>query len=57
MHDGKVRYYSFSNFPAWYAARAQIFAECPGREPAIALQLEYSLVERTVDQEHVPAAI
>ena len=57
VHDGKVRYYGFSDVPAWYAARAQTLAECSGREPAIALQLEYSLVERTIEQEHVPAAI
>jgi len=28
----------------------------PGREPIVALQLEYSLVERTIEREHVPAA-
>ena len=56
MHDGKIRYYGFSDVPAWYAARAQTIAECSGREPAIALQLEYSLVERTIEHEHVPAA-
>jgi len=57
VHDGKIRYYGFSDVPAWYAARAQTFAECWGREPAIALQLEYSLVERTIEQEHVDAAL
>ena len=56
VHDGKIRYYGFSDVPAWYAARAQTLAECSSREPAIALQLEYSLVERNIEQEHVPAA-
>ena len=56
VHQGKIRYYGFSDVPAWYAARGQTLAECSGREPAIALQLEYSLVERTIEQEHVAAA-
>jgi aryl-alcohol dehydrogenase-like predicted oxidoreductase len=57
VRNGKIRYYGFSDVPAWYAARAQTLSECSGREPAIALQLEYSLVERTIEREHVPAAI
>jgi aryl-alcohol dehydrogenase-like predicted oxidoreductase len=56
VHDGKIRYYGFSDVPAWYAARAQTLAQCLGRERAIALQLEYSLAERTIEREHVPAA-
>ena len=56
VREGKIRYYGFSDVPAWYAARAQTLAQCLGREPAIALQLEYSLVERTIEREHVPAA-
>ena len=35
---------------------AQTLAECLGREPIVALQLEYSLVERTIEREHIPAA-
>jgi len=57
VHDGKIRYYGFSDVPAWYAARAATLAECSSREPAIALQLEYSLVERNIEQEHVAAAM
>ncbi|MGA9566288.1 MAG: aldo/keto reductase [Candidatus Korobacteraceae bacterium] len=56
VREGKIRYYGFSDVPAWYAARAQTLAQCHGHEPAIALQLEYSLVERTIELEHVPAA-
>ncbi|HEX8893862.1 MAG TPA: aldo/keto reductase [Terriglobales bacterium] len=57
VHEGKIRYYGFSDVPAWYAARARTLAECSGREPATALQLEYSLVERTIEHEHIPAAL
>ncbi len=35
---------------------AQTLAQCTGLEPVIALQLEYSLVERTIEREHVVAA-
>jgi len=56
VREGKIRYYGFSDVPAWYAARGQTLAECLGREPIVALQLEYSLVERTIEREHIPAA-
>ncbi len=54
---GKVRYIGFSDVPAWYVARAQTLAEQQGRERIAALQLEYSLVERNIEREHVPAAL
>jgi aryl-alcohol dehydrogenase-like predicted oxidoreductase len=56
VHAGKIRHYGFSDVPAWYAARAQTLAACEGKERPIALQLEYSLVERTIEREHVGAA-
>lgn len=56
VKDGKIRHYGFSDVPAWYASRAQTLAEKEGKERLIALQLEYSLVERTIEREHVPAA-
>ena len=54
---GKIRYYGFSDVPAWYAARAYTLAEQQGREKVTALQLEYSLVERNIEREHIPAAL
>src|SRR5262245_10206648 len=54
--SGKVRYVGFSDVPAWYAARAQTIAQFAHSSPAIALQLEYSLAERSIEREHVPAA-
>ena len=54
--SGKIRYYGFSDVPAWYAARALTLAEQQGLDRPIALQLEYSLVERSIEREHIPAA-
>jgi aryl-alcohol dehydrogenase-like predicted oxidoreductase len=53
---GKIRYYGFSDTPAWYVARAKTLAEKEGKAELIALQLEYSLVERNIEREHIPAA-
>lgn len=57
VRSGKVRHVGLSDVPAWYFARAQSLALQHGLEPICALQLEYSLVERTIEREHVPAAI
>ncbi|TQF16674.1 aldo/keto reductase [Myxococcus llanfairpwllgwyngyllgogerychwyrndrobwllllantysiliogogogochensis] len=54
---GKIRYIGLSDVPAWYFARAQTLAEREGWERVVALQLEYSLVERNIEREHIPAAL
>ena len=54
---GKVRYIGFSDTPAWKVAQAQVTAKLRGWTPLIALQLEYSLLERTIEGELVPAAL
>jgi len=56
VREGKIRHFGFSDTPAWYVARAQTLAEKEGKERLIALQLEYSLVERNIEREHIPAA-
>jgi aryl-alcohol dehydrogenase-like predicted oxidoreductase len=56
VRSGKVRYIGFSDAPAWYVARAQTLAEARGWERICAMQLEYSLVERNIEREHLPAA-
>lgn len=53
---GKVRYVAFSDTPAWATARAQTMAELRGWIPITALQLEYSLLERTAEGELIPMA-
>jgi aryl-alcohol dehydrogenase-like predicted oxidoreductase len=57
VRSGKVRAIGLSNIPAWYAAKAQLTARTRGWEPVAALQLEYSLAERAIEREHVPAAL
>jgi len=57
VRAGKVRYIGLSDVPAWYLARAQTIAELRGMERIAALQLEYSLIERNIEREHVPAAL
>jgi aryl-alcohol dehydrogenase-like predicted oxidoreductase len=57
VRSGKVRYVGFSNAPGWYLGQAQTIAEFRGYAPIIALQLEYSLVKREIEREHVPAAL
>jgi aryl-alcohol dehydrogenase-like predicted oxidoreductase len=56
VRQGKIRHYGFSDTPAWYVARAQTIAEFQGKERVSALQLEYSLVERNIEREHIPVA-
>ena len=56
VRQGKIRHYAFSDTPAWYVARAYTLAELRGMERVSALQLEYSLVERNIEREHIPVA-
>ncbi len=53
---GKVRYVGLSDLPAWVAAQAQTIAHFRGWAPVTALQLEYSLLERTPEGELLPMA-
>jgi aryl-alcohol dehydrogenase-like predicted oxidoreductase len=53
---GKVRYVGFSDTPAWATAEAATIARFRGWAPVIALQLEYSLLERTAEGELIPMA-
>ncbi|TBR38909.1 MULTISPECIES: aldo/keto reductase [Dyella] len=54
VRAGKIRYAGLSDVPAWYAARAQTFAEAHALTPLVNLQLEYSLIERHIEHEFVP---
>jgi aryl-alcohol dehydrogenase-like predicted oxidoreductase len=61
LHDlvraGKVRYIGVSDTPAWKVAQANVIAQLRGWSPFVALQIEYSLLERSVEQELVPMAL
>jgi aryl-alcohol dehydrogenase-like predicted oxidoreductase len=54
---GKARYIGVSGAPAWKIAQSQMFAQFKGWAPFIGLQIEYSLLERTVEAELVPMAM
>lgn len=56
VRSGKVRYIGISDTPAWKVAQAQMIAQFRGWAPLVALQVEYSLLERTVEGELVPMA-
>lgn len=56
VRAGKVRHIGFSDVPAWKAAEAQTMAHFRGWSPLVALQIEYSLLERTVENELMPMA-
>ena len=54
--SGKVRYIGISDTPAWKTAQGQLLAQMHGWTPFVGLQIEYSLLERTVEGELVPMA-
>jgi aryl-alcohol dehydrogenase-like predicted oxidoreductase len=56
VRAGKVRYIGVSDTPAWKCAQANVLAELRGWTPFVGLQVEYSLIERTVEGELVPMA-
>ena len=54
--SGKVRYAGVSNFSGWQTARAATWQQCwPGRAPIVASQMEYSLLQRGIEREVLPA--
>jgi aryl-alcohol dehydrogenase-like predicted oxidoreductase len=57
VHSGKVRYLGVSDTPAWKIVEANVIARFRGWPAFIGLQIEYSLLERTVEQELVPMAL
>jgi aryl-alcohol dehydrogenase-like predicted oxidoreductase len=56
VRSGKILYAGVSDAPAWWVARANTIAELRGWTPFVGLQVEYSLVERTVERELTPMA-
>ncbi len=56
VRAGKVLYLGICNTPAWKVAELQTLATLRGWSPLVALQIEYSLVERTVEHELIPMA-
>ncbi|MDX2180549.1 MAG: aldo/keto reductase [Bryobacteraceae bacterium] len=56
VRQGKVLYAGISDAPAWWVAQANTLAALRGWSPFIGLQIEYNLVERTVERELIPMA-
>ncbi len=56
VRDGKILYAGICNTPAWRIAQMQTLADLRGWSPFVALQIEYSLVERSVEHELLPMA-
>lgn len=56
VRAGKVRYIGFSNTPAWKTAQAHTLAQMRGWTPLAAIQIEYSLIERSVEAEQIAMA-
>jgi aryl-alcohol dehydrogenase-like predicted oxidoreductase len=53
---GKVLTVGISDAPAWVVAQANTIASLRGWSPFVALQVEHSLIERTVERELIPMA-
>ncbi len=56
VRAGKIRYYAFSDMPAWLAMKAATIATERRVPGPIAMQVEYSLVARDIEAEHIAVA-
>lgn len=56
VRQGKVLYIGISDAPAWVVAQCNTIATLRGWTPFIGLQIEYSLLQRTVERELIPMA-
>jgi aryl-alcohol dehydrogenase-like predicted oxidoreductase len=54
VRQGKVLYLGLSDIPAWQASRMQAIADLRSCTPFVALQPEYSQVERTPERDLIP---
>jgi aryl-alcohol dehydrogenase-like predicted oxidoreductase len=55
MRRGEIFYYGFSNAPAWYAAQIATLARAHGLPEPIGLQYSYSLIDRGIELDVLPA--
>ena len=56
VRAGKVLYVGISDTPAWEVSRMQAIADLRGWSPLVALEIEYSLIERTGERDLIPMA-
>jgi aryl-alcohol dehydrogenase-like predicted oxidoreductase len=58
VRSGRVRYVGISNFAGWQTAQFATWQRsAPGRAPVVSTQMEYSLLQRGVEREVVPAGV
>ncbi|POO55484.1 aldo/keto reductase [Agrobacterium rosae] len=55
VRAGKILHYGFSNTPSWYVAKVATLAEAHGLPKPIGLQYAYSLIDRGVELDLLPA--
>lgn len=53
---GKVRHVALSNFPGWYLGEAGALSAAQGWEKVCGIQMEYNLLERSIEDEFIPYA-
>lgn len=56
VRQGKILHAGVSDAPAWIVSAANTSAALRGGSPFVALQIEYSLIERTVERDLLPMA-
>jgi aryl-alcohol dehydrogenase-like predicted oxidoreductase len=56
VRAGKILYVGISDAPAWVVAQANTVADLRGWSRFVGLQLQYSLLERSIEREHLPLA-
>ena len=56
VRAGKVLYVGVSDMPAWVVSKSNTLAELRGWTQYVGLQIEYSLLERTVERDLIPMA-
>jgi aryl-alcohol dehydrogenase-like predicted oxidoreductase len=56
VRDGKVRYIGNSNFAGWQIASAAWIQRTEHLDPFVSAQNQYSLLDRSIEREVVPAA-
>ncbi|GAA5053442.1 aldo/keto reductase [Nocardia callitridis] len=56
VRQGKVLYVGISSAPAWEISRMQAIADLRGWSPLVALQVEYSLINRGAERDLIPMA-
>ncbi|RPF28125.1 aldo/keto reductase [Georgenia muralis] len=56
VRSGRTRYVGLSNYPAWTTARAATLLAAPAGPGLAAVEVEYSLLQRGIERELLPAA-